>query len=115
MKILFVCTANVDRSRTAENHFALTYPTWLFKSAGTSSIHCEEANSTVITQDLINWADFVICMEEKHAVHISQNFNTESPVYALNINDNYTYNSPELIQILESKVLPLFQSKLQSK
>lgn len=115
MKILFVCTANVDRSKTAEIHFSKSQPRIEFKSAGTSENYTRVANSTFITQDLINWADIVVCMEEKHAVFIQQNFNLSSSLYTLALDDVYTFNSPELIKKLESSVLPILESNLLSK
>lgn len=107
MKILFICTANVDRSKTAELYFSLKYPELFFKSAGTSKEYCSKEGSTLINQSLINWCDYVICMESKHEFHISKNFHLNKPVETVNILDNFSFNSNELIQELESKVNPL--------
>lgn len=42
MKILFLCTANIQRSRTAEDHFRENYPEHSYKSAGLSEKYCSQ-------------------------------------------------------------------------
>ena len=61
MKILFVCTANEERSPTAEMVFK-DVPGWETKSAGTSP------DAVVpVSRELIDWADRIVVMQSRHA------------------------------------------------
>lgn len=115
MKVLFVCTANKDRSKTAELHFSSMYANINFKSAGISAIHTKAANSTFISQELVSWADLIICMESEHSSFINEFFIDIPTLTVIDLQDNYMYNSPELIKKLETSVLPILQSKILSK
>ncbi|MBD3229617.1 MAG: hypothetical protein GF329_15660 [Candidatus Lokiarchaeota archaeon] len=55
MKLLFVCTANHDRSPTAEQLFKENHET---KSAGII-----KWSPTILNKDLIDWADKIFCMQ----------------------------------------------------
>ena len=68
MKILFVCSANVDRSPTAERIYSGRCDLEV-KSAGTS-----EYARTPVCEELIQWADAVLCMEKKHKKRIEKKF-----------------------------------------
>ena len=68
MKILFVCTANEERSPTAEMVFK-DVPGWETKSAGTS------LDAVVpVSRELIDWADRIVVMQERaHSMqHLKQ-------------------------------------------
>ena len=56
-RILFVCTANVDRSRTAEDLYR-DDPRYEVRSAGTAPFA-----TTPLTRDLLQWAERVFVME----------------------------------------------------
>ena len=58
-RILFVCTANVDRSRTAEDLYA-DDPRYEVRSAGTAPFA-----TLPLTRDLLLWADRVFVMNER--------------------------------------------------
>ena len=65
-RILFVCTANVDRSPTAEDLYAGD-PRYQVLSAGTSPY------ATVpVTRQMLQWADRVFVMNERSDHHKSQ-------------------------------------------
>ncbi|MBE9396323.1 hypothetical protein IOQ59_03515 [Pontibacterium sp. N1Y112] len=49
MKVLFICTANIQRSLTAEHVCRTLYPEHQFKSAGVSKKECARNNSTLCT------------------------------------------------------------------
>ncbi len=52
---------------------------------------------------MIDWADFIFVMERKHRKILEQNFQksiTHKPIIVLDIEDNYQFNTPELIDIL---------------
>ncbi len=102
MKILFVCSRNRLRSPTAESIFA-DYAGIETRSAGTA----KDAENPIAFDDL-EWADIVFVMEKRHAKQLRHLFPKLEPrVICLGIPDNYEFMQPELIEILEQKVLPL--------
>ncbi len=108
MKILFICSANKQRSKTAHHYFAETYPKFQFMSAGTNHKICKKEGSTPLTEDLLIWADEVYVMEEKHKNIIQKHTGSPyvSKLIVLNIPDIYEYNSLELLDVLKrSEVL----------
>ena len=63
---------------------------------------------TPVSTDLLEWADIVVVMEEKHKNKLSKKFSPSlkgKRVVVLGIPDEYDYMQPELIQILKAKVL----------
>lgn len=106
MKALFVCTGNLQRSPTAEDHFRNWKGTWETRSAGTEPV----SGGIPLTQDLIDWADLVLCMESEHSEYIKAYFKCASgKLKVLYIADRYFRNDPELIRELERKVIPLLE------
>ena len=56
---------------------------------------------------MINWADIVFVMERKHMQILKQNFPlgiASKPIINLDIEDNYQFNAPELIDILKASL-----------
>ena len=106
MNILFVCSANIDRSRTAEAVFTAKYPTHVFKSAGTNHDVCKDCSTTLVTNDHVQWADKIYAMEAKHLDYINslQPENIKEKVTVLEVPDHYKYLNAQLIAILEDKV-----------
>jgi predicted protein tyrosine phosphatase len=106
--ILFICSANKDRSKTAEDYFGVKFPLLNFDSAGTNKKICRQLGTEFIGLDQITWADIILVMEEKHAHFIKTNFQvkTTGKIKVLHIKDHYLYNQPELISVLEQKVNP---------
>ena len=109
--VLFVCSANVDRSKTAEDCFSEVYKSCNFESAGTNHAICNEKGTNFINQELIEQAELIIVMEAKHRDWIYVNLdpkNTE--LIVLDIQDIYKYYSPDLIKILNDKCAHLLCS-----
>jgi predicted protein tyrosine phosphatase len=103
VRVLFVCSANMDRSPTAEN-FCNKICGFQAKSAGTATYARNR-----ITQDLIEWADTIIAMEEKHKETVIEMFpESRNKIKVLNIPDIYHYEQPELINILQKELQFLF-------
>ncbi len=106
INVLFVCSMNKWRSPTAEKIYrkkALLNT----RSAGTSS----KARHHVSHND-IKWADVVIVMESKH----KQRLLADHPeamkyrdVHVLDIEDNYKFMDPELIDELRTAIDPILQ------
>lgn len=105
--ILFVCSANKDRSKTAEDYFSKCYPDLYFDSAGTNKNTCDKLGTNYISPAQLNSADKVFVMENKHLKAIKATFGNTyySKITVLNINDVYKYGSKELIEILRIKVI----------
>jgi predicted protein tyrosine phosphatase len=70
--ILFVCSANKQRSKTAEDYFSALYPHINFLSAGTNLKVCEKEGTNPLTEEMLTEADLVFVMEEKHRQQIKQ-------------------------------------------
>jgi len=103
-QILFVCTANKDRSKTAEILFDFAYPKYQFKSAGTSNYYCQKHQSQLLNQQLLNWASKIVVMEQAHAKHITTVFGTthQHKIQVLNLPDDYHFMSTSLIDFFKA-------------
>jgi predicted protein tyrosine phosphatase len=109
--ILFVCSANKERSKTAEDYFSSLYPDAYFNSCGTNIKYCEKEGTNPLSVGLLIWADIIFVMENKHAKLIKQHSSSlkiGNKLIVLGIEDVYTYYQRELIEILEAKCLKHF-------
>lgn len=104
-RVLFICSANKDRSRTAEDYFQLKHPDIQFISAGTNQKICFQLGTEFLTQELLESADLIFAMESKHRKFAQSLMISKKKIHVLDIADRYTYNQAELIEILEEKVL----------
>lgn len=103
MNILFVCSRNKWRSLTAETIFKDNQDHKV-KSVGT-----ENEARIKVTEKHINWADLIFVMEKKHKERLRQKFGSltdDKKIVTLDIPDDYKYMDAELIEILETSVLP---------
>ena len=100
MKILFVCSANIDRSPTAELIYSDRRDLEV-KSAGVSDYAV-----TPISLELIQWADIILCMEKKHKQKINKKFFgiiTNKIIDHLDVPDMYDYMNINLVNIIREK------------
>ncbi len=101
-RILFLCSRNKLRSPTAEHIFAARSD-FEVASAGLNAdaeIPC--------TAELVEWADIIFVMEKAHRTRLSQRFKRHlqnARVICLDIPDNYAFMQPELVQLLQTKVI----------
>ena len=103
MKVLFVCSRNKWRSRTAETIFK-DNQTHEFRSAGT-----ENDARIKVNEKLINWADLIFVMEKRHKQRLQDRFEhllKDKKIIVLDVEDNYQYMDEELIETLRSSVTP---------
>lgn len=109
--ILFVCSANKQRSKTAEDYFSSKYDDIHFLSAGTNIKICEREGTNPLTIEVLEQADLIFVMEQKHKKQISDYLNgkLKKELTVLNIPDIYKYYQKELIEILDRKVTPYFK------
>ena len=100
MRILFVCSQNKLRSPTAEQVFA-GHPGVECTSAGTNN----DAESP-LTAELVEWAEVIVVMERQHRTKVSKRFRKElggKRLVCLDIQDNYEFMHPELIELLKAR------------
>jgi predicted protein tyrosine phosphatase len=106
-KVLFVCTANLQRSPTAERLFQDWNGFWEAKSAGVMP----DPSRISLTQKLIDWADVIIVMERSHAEYIQTRFHCSPEKLRISdIPDRYFRDDPELIRELMRKIPPLLET-----
>ena len=101
--VLFVCGKNRWRSPTAEEIFA-DHPGITCLSAGLS--HDAE---TVLTPELVDWADQIFVMERVHKTKLAARFREQlsgKRVICLDVPDRFQYMDPALVTLLKAKVTP---------
>lgn len=106
MNILFLCTANIHRSRTAEDIFRPQFLHHNFLSAGLSQQECLRNGSTLCTEALLKWADTIYVFETKHVTRIREHTceRYTDKIHCLQIDDIYQYMQPELIHLLNKQI-----------
>lgn len=111
INILFLCTANIQRSRTAEDLCKAEVSEHTFKSAGLSERECHRNGSQLCTIELLEWADQVYVFEPMHEDRIEQYAGSSylSKVTNLQIPDEFQYMQPELVQLLRSHFETIFK------
>lgn len=98
MNILFVCSRNQWRSRTAED---------LFKGRGLHQVRSAGTAASArirLSEKLLRWADLVLVMEKRHKQVIQERLGdwiADQDIRVLGIQDEYAYMDPELVEILE--------------
>ena len=110
MNILFLCTANIQRSKTAEELFSAADKLNVYRSAGLSKKYVKKADSTLCTEVMLKWADEIYVFEEMHIERIRE---YTGDIYLhkianLEIEDSYQYFQRELVLLLLER-LPLEQ------
>ena len=101
--VLFVCGKNRWRSPTAEEVFA-DHPGISCLSAGLS--HDAE---TLVTRELVDWADQIFVMERVHKTKLAAQFRAHlsgKRVICLDVPDRFQYMDPALVALLKAKVTP---------
>lgn len=103
MNVLFICSRNKWRSRTAETIFRDNQD-HVVKSAGT-----ENDARVRVTEKLVRWAELIFVMEKRHKQRLHEKFNLllrDKKIIVLDIEDNYQYMDEELIETLKLSVSP---------
>ena len=108
-KILFVCTVNRMRSATAHKNYESDQRCDI-QSAGT-----DKTANTVLTLELLSWADSIVVMETHHRNHIRKYYPEiykNKKIVCLYIPDEYDYMQTELIGILKYKIEDVYNRNL---
>ena len=105
MNILFICTANRDRSRTAELHFQLKYPEYRFRSAGINKYLSERHGGVHVKRYMLDVADRIVCAEYIHSDYIIRKIDKKyiDKIEIMVLEDTDSYMTKDLIDRLESK------------
>jgi predicted protein tyrosine phosphatase len=103
-RILFICTANVDRSRTAEDLYTGD-ARYEVRSAGTAPFA-----TTPVDRELLQWADriFVMCeRHDRHATQLKLRFpDVRRTIVDLDVEDRWHRGDPELVRRLLKALSP---------
>lgn len=89
------------RSPTAETIFS-KWPGVEALSAG-----LDDDAATPVCADLIEWADIIVAMEERHRKKLNDKFGAAlkgKRIVVLGILDKYDYMQPQLVRLLKTKV-----------
>lgn len=109
LKLLFVCTVNRMRSATAHKIYEAD-SRFEVKSAGT-----DKTANTVLSEEILNWADSIVVMEKHHRNYIRKYFPDSyqhKKIVCLYIPDDYDYMQTELIGILKDKLEDVYRRNL---
>lgn len=103
-KILFVCSANQQRSPTAEALYKED-PRFEVKSAGTS-----ELAKNSVDAEMLKWADIVVVMEHRHARIIRDRFPSALQSVRLTVLD-----IPDVFEYMDSVLQREIRTRFESK
>jgi predicted protein tyrosine phosphatase len=108
LKILFVCTANKMRSKTAEKIYQ-NDERFMVKSAGVADFA-----EVPLNLELLTWADYIVVMEEMHIEWIRECYpvfysHKREKILCLDIPDIYNFMDFELVFQIESKFETRYQ------
>lgn len=101
MNVLFVCSRNKWRSRTAEDLFKDSN-FHNVRSAGTAPVA-----RIKVSEKLVSWAEVIFVMEKRHREQLKSRFPlvlNEKEIIVLNIPDEYGYMDDELVELLKASV-----------
>jgi predicted protein tyrosine phosphatase len=100
-RVLTVCSANMLRSPTIAHVLSAEPYNCNTRSAGT-----EGYALIPVTEDLLVWADEVVCADTEHALWVRNKmmeWMLDKPIVDLQIPDNYEYRNPELIEMIKER------------
>lgn len=101
-KVLTVCSAGILRSATAAHVLAADPYNFNTRNVGTESYAL-----IPVTEDLLMWADEIVCMQKVHEIFVLKKMLAwsipEKRIITLNIEDIYEYRHPELVGLITEK------------
>ena len=101
-KVLTVCSAGILRSATAA-HILSADP----YNFNTRNVGIESYALIPLTEDLLLWADEIVCMQKEHEIFVLKKMLAwaipEKRIITLNIEDIYEYRHPELVRLVIEK------------
>jgi predicted protein tyrosine phosphatase len=100
-RVLTVCSAGILRSATAAHVLCQKPFNFNTRNVGTAPYAL-----IPLTDDLILWADEVVCMENEHKVHVMNKMmgmDLYKPIFVLDIEDIYEYRNPKLVKLIKER------------
>ena len=110
MNILFVCSANKNRSKTAEIYLSELFPEHNFDSAGTNEKLCMKEGGVFLEEEMLEWAECIFVMEQKHWDAIRKHTGNlyTNKIVNLNIPDIFEYGDEDLKEKILNKTKNYF-------
>lgn len=100
-RVLCVCSAGILRSATAAHILCQEPYNFNTRNVGTAPYAL-----IPLTEDVLQWADEIICMEAEHEIVVKMKLEEMmyvKRVITLDIEDIYEYRDPELIKLIQTK------------
>jgi len=100
-RVLTVCSAGILRSATAAHVLCQRPFNFNTRNVGTAPYAL-----IPLTDDLIMWADEVVCMESEHKIHVMNkmmDMDLYKPIVVLDIEDIYEYRDPKLVKLIKQR------------
>jgi predicted protein tyrosine phosphatase len=100
-RVLTVCSANMLRSPTIALVLSMEPYNCNTRSAGVAGFAL-----IPVTDELLFWADEIVCADTEHATAINaklMSLNLDKPIVNLRIPDNYEYRNPDLIEMIKRR------------
>lgn len=98
-RVLTVCSANMLRSPTIAHVLSAEPYNFNTRSAGVAGFAL-----IPVTDDLLMWADEIVCADTEHALEITKRLNNldlDTRLINLGIPDSYEYRSSNLIDLIK--------------
>lgn len=99
-RVLTVCSAGLLRSPTIASVLHTKYG-YNVRACGANPEYALVPISTA----LIHWADLIIFADQEHYDDVKEYIPADKPHFTLDLPDRFPYRSPELIEIIEGKLL----------
>jgi predicted protein tyrosine phosphatase len=100
-RVLCVCSAGILRSATAAHLLCGDPYNFNTRNAGTASYAL-----IPVTEDLLQWADEIICMEREHKEYVEKKLEEFKllavPIVTLYIEDIYEYRDAKLVELIQT-------------
>lgn len=101
-RVLCVCSAGLLRSPTAALVFSQEPYNYNTRSVGLT----EEFALVPFDEALAFWADEIVCMEQEQKRKLQEllgEWGYETPVICLDIQDNFSYRDPKLVELIKER------------
>lgn len=109
-RVLCVCSANMLRSPTMQVVFSAEPFNYNTRSAG-----IYEFALVKVDEDLLQWADEIVCAEAEHFNYIMRRLESlnakDKTVVNLAIPDTYAYRDPELVRLITQRYLDVTEGR----
>ena len=102
-RVLCVCSAGMLRSPTIAHTLSAEPFNYNTRVAGTANYAL-----TPVTDDLLQWADEIVCVDDEHALYIRNRLMDlgawyEPVIIDLKIPDDFPYRDPKLVKLIRER------------